>query len=62
MNDPKWIIDVYIKSQQETKKVPPWGYAFPEKLLWAHRPTKPTLDFLEMPTPLGVLSLSLAET
>ena len=24
-----------------------------QKLLWAHRPSKPTIDFLEMPTPMG---------
>ena len=24
-----------------------------QKLLWAHRPSKPTIDFLEMPIPMG---------
>ena len=25
---------------------------FTESLLWVHRPPKPTIDFLEMPTPM----------
>ena len=24
-----------------------------QKLLWAHRPSKATIDFMEMPTPMG---------
>ena len=24
-----------------------------QKLLWVHKPSKPTIDFLEMPTPVG---------
>ena len=30
--------------------------------LWAHRPPKHIIVFLEMPTPMGGISLSLGET